>query len=138
MKKAILLLGLTLTLSSAFAKDIREVLLSSTLAPFGLSTQGLETLTVSVLIPIDTTIKRTQDRGVAGKEQLRDELVLLHDDIQSGEVKTIEQVRQPGLKELFQEIASSEEEMKGINTLLKEGSELQKIATAVNLSLIVE
>lgn len=138
MKKSILALGLLLVMSNAFSKDIKEMLFSTALAPFGLSTQALETMTVTGLVPINMTIVSTQRRGISGKEQLKDELVAFNEDFSSGKINSIDDVRQPALKELFSEIAADENQMNGINELVPEGNEVTKIGAAVTLALMTE
>src|SRR5688572_18295573 len=108
MKNVLLILALMFTLSNAFAQSALEATSATTLSPFATATRLLESGTVTSLAPFASTIATAQARGVAGKEQLKDELVALNDDMVAGSVKNIEQVRQPALKELFAEIASDE------------------------------
>lgn len=79
-----------------------------------------------------------QHRGVAAREQLKDDLVRLNDDVLALGIDTIDEVRQPALKEVFFEIASNEEDMQKINSLVAEGTELQKISTVLALVLLTE
>jgi len=98
----------------------------------------MESATVTSLAPFASTIATAQARGVAGKEQLKDELVSLNDDMIAGTVRSIDEVRQPALKELFAEIAADEAQMESINSVINSGSKLHRIATAVTVSLLAE
>lgn len=138
MKNALLVLALMFTLSNAFAQNIIEATSATTLSPFATATRILESGIVTSLAPFASTIATAQARGVAGKEQLKDELVSLNDDMASGSVKSIDEVRQPALKELFAEIAADEAQMESINSVIKSGSKLHRIATAVTVSLLAE
>lgn len=138
MKNVLLVLALMFTLSNAFAQSALEATSATTLSPFATATRILESGTVTSLAPFASTIATAQARGVAGKEQLKDELVALNDDMVAGSVKNIEQVRQPALKELFAEIAADEAQMESINSVIKSGSKLHRIATAVTVSLLAE
>lgn len=138
MKNVLLVLALMFTLSNAFAQSALEATSATTLSPFATATRLLESGTVTSLAPFASTIASAQARGVAGKEQLKDELVALNDDMVSGAVKSIDEVRQPALKELFAEIAADEAQMDSINSVIKSGSKLHRIASAVTVSLLVE
>lgn len=138
MKNVLLVLALMFTLSNAFAQSALEATSATTLSPFATATRILESGTVTSLAPFASTIATAQARGVAGKEQLKDELVALNDDMVAGSVKNIEEVRQPALKELFAEIAADEAQMDSINSVIKSGSKLHRIATAVTVSLLAE
>lgn len=138
MKNVLLILALMFTLSNAFAQSAIEATSAITLSPFATATRLLESGTVTSLAPFASTIATAQARGVAGKEQLKDELVALNDDMVAGTVKNIEEVRQPALKELFAEIAADEAQMDSINSVIKSGSKLHRIATAVTVSLLAE
>lgn len=138
MKNVLLVLALMFTLSNAFAQSAIEATSATTLSPFATATRLLESATVTSLAPFASTIATAQARGVAGKEQLKDELVALNDDMVAGSVKNIEEVRQPALKELFAEIAADEAQMESINSVIKSGSKLHRIATAVTVSLLAE
>jgi len=138
MKNVLLVLALMFTLSNAFAQEIFEATSATTLSPFATATRILESGTVTSLAPFASTIATAQARGVAGKEQLKDELVALNDDMVAGTVKNIEEVRQPALKELFAEIAADEAQMESISSVIKSGSKLHRIATAVTVSLLAE
>lgn len=130
MKKLLMLAALSLSVN-AFAVSFVQ----TTISPFVTATQLIE---LTVLAPFASTSASVQQRGVAGQEQLKDELVALNDDMVSGAVKTIDEVRQPALKELFAEIAADEDQMNGINSVLKSDSDLEKIAGAVAAVLLAE
>ena len=137
MKKLIITLALSLLIGNAFAQNIIQGTTAVTLSPFVAATRLLELTSAGPLLsPLATEIG--QSRGVAGKEQLKDELPALNSDIEAGIVNSIAEVRQPALKELFAEIAADEAQMNNINSLVKEGSQLQKISTAVTATLLSE
>jgi hypothetical protein len=137
MKKVLVLLSLSLSLTTAFAQSISGATTGVTLSPFVTATRMLESTQVGTAISIITT-SGLQARGVADKEQLRDELVELDSDMISGLVKTVDEVRQPALKELINEISSDAEQMEKINSAITSGSELHKIATALTITLLGE
>ncbi|WP_408098929.1 hypothetical protein ACJVC5_08420 [Peredibacter sp. HCB2-198] len=137
MKKILMAVILMFSMNS-FAQVVLEMSTSTSLSPFATATRFLEYGTVTTLAPFAFTVGTVQSRGVAGKEQIKDELVELNDDMIAGRVKTIEEVRQPTLRELFEEIAADEEQMESINSVLHSDSELQKISTAVTITLLIE
>jgi hypothetical protein len=134
--KTLLMIGTLMFTLNSFAQSTLEATSATTLSPFATATRLMETALVSSLAPFGSTIATVQRRGVAGKEQLKDELVSLNDDMLSGKVKTIDQVRQPALRELLLEIEADEAQLKSINTVITEGSKLHRIATAVTVSLL--
>jgi hypothetical protein len=138
MKFSFITMALFFSLSNAFAQSAIEATSATTLSPFATATRMLESGTITTLAPFASTIAVAQERGVAGKEQLKDELAALNDDMASGAVKTIDQVKQPALKELFMEISEDKEQMNNIGSVIKSGSKLHKIATALNISLLAE
>lgn len=139
MKNVLLVIALMFSLSSAFAQSGIEATSATTLSPFATATRLLESATVTSLAPFASTIATAaQARGVAGREQLKDELVALNDDMVSGAVKSIEEVRQPALRELFAEIEADDSQMENINAVINGGSKLHKIATAVTIALLAE
>lgn len=138
MKKLLVLGAMLFALSNAFAQSIIEGTSATTLSPFATATRLLESGVATSLSPFASTLASAQARGVAGKEQLKDELSALNDDITSGAVKSIDDVRQPALKELFAEISQDESQMADINSVVKSGSDLHKIATAVTVALLME
>lgn len=138
MKNILVIFAFLFALNNAFADSIIEVSSATTSSPFVTATRVLESGTVTALAPFASTNTLIQQRGVAGKEQLKDELVALNDDMVAGRVRTIEDVRQPALKELFEEISQDEEQMESINSVLQTGSQLEKIATTVTIVLLAE
>lgn len=147
MKKSIALVALVLSMGSAYSQTHNDAALiyssmvptALTMAPFVYASQLTQaTSAVTTMGPLATTVASVQRRGIAGKDQLRDELAALNDDMTKGEVKSIEEVRQPTLKEYFKEISSDEEQMKGINEAVPSGSQLLKISTAVTIVLMNE
>ncbi len=138
MKNVLIIVALMFALGNAFAQSAIEATSATTLSPFATATRLMESATVTSLAPFASTIATAQARGVAGREQIKDELVALNDDMIAGAVKTIDEVRQPALKELFAEIAADEAQMSEITAAVKEGSKLHRIATAVTVALLVE
>jgi hypothetical protein len=138
MKNKMMILLLLLSMNLVQAQTVLESSSGITLSPFATATRLMESATVTTLGALNVTFSSIQSRGVAGKEQLKDELVDLNDDMISGEVKTIDQVRQSTLKELFLEISSDERKIKEINSVVKSGTVLHKIATVVTISLLSE
>lgn len=135
MKNALVVIALMFTLGNAFAQSLTE----TTLSPLATATRIVQSGTATALIgPLASTLASAQNRGVAGKEQLKDELVALNDDLVSGKVQEIGDVRQPALRELFEEIAANESQMADINSVIDSGSELHRIATAVTVALLLE
>lgn len=130
MKKFIVLLALAVSMNS-FAVSFVE----TTASPFITATQLLE---LTVAAPFLSTLATVQRRGVAGAEQIKDEMVALNDDMVSGAVKSIDEVRQPALKELLEEIANDKAQMQEINAVVTEGSELHKVATAVSYLILAQ
>jgi hypothetical protein len=137
MKKLLVATVLAMSLGNAFAQTFSEAVTAVTMLPSATATKLTESAIGTIVSPFATTSASVQARGVAGKEQLRDDLAALDEDIRSGAVKTIVEVRQPALKELFAEIAENEEEMSEINAVVKSGSELHRIATAVTIELMI-
>ena len=137
MKKLLVIAALTLSLGNAFAQSFSEATTAITMLPSATATKLTESAIGTIVSPFATTSATVQARGVAGKEQLRDDLTALDEDIRSGAVKSIDEVRQPALKELFGEIVENEEEMAEINAVVTTGSELHRIATAVTIELMV-
>lgn len=137
MKNILITVALMFSLNS-FAQTAVEATTATTLSPFATATRLLEYGLVTSLAPFALTIATAQARGVAGREQIKDELVALNDDMIAGRVKSIDEVRQPTLKELFDEIAADQEQMDNISSVVESGSELQKISVAVTISLLSE
>lgn len=137
MKKIVFALALCLSIGTAFAQNIIQASTAVTISPFVAATRMLELTTAAPFLSSLATIIG-QSRGVAGKEQMKDELVGLNSDIEAGIVNSVSEVRQPALKEFFVEIAADEAQMSNINSLVKEGTQLQKIATAVTAALLSE
>ena len=137
MKNFFIVLAFITAVGTGYAQNISQATTAVTLSPFVAATRLLELTTAAPFLSSLATIIG-QSRGVAGKEQLKDELVGLNVDLEAGLVKSIAEVRQPALKEFFAEIAADEAQMNNINSLVKEGNELQKITTAVTAALLTE
>jgi len=137
MKILLITLALSLSIGNVFAQNILQGTTAVTLSPFVAATRLLEMTTAA---PFLSTLVSAlgQSRGVAGKEQMKDELVGLNSDIEAGIVNSIGEVRQPALKEFFAEIAADEAQMNNIDSMVKNGTQLQKIATAVTAALLSE
>lgn len=138
MKNAFLVLALVFTLGNAFAQSVIDLTSATTLAPFATATKLIESGTITILAPFASTSASVQARGVAGKEQLKDELVALNQDMIAGKVKSVEDVRQPALRELFEEIVADENQMNEIAAIVNVGTDVHKIATAVTVTLMLE
>ncbi|MCM2351476.1 MAG: hypothetical protein NDI69_15745 [Bacteriovoracaceae bacterium] len=138
MKNGLIAIALMFTLSNAFSQSIVEATSATTLLPFVTATRLLQSGTATIVAPLASTLATVQSRGVAGREQIKDDLVALNDDMASGVVNSIDEVRQPALKELFAEISADEEQMGNINSVVTSGSDLHKIATTVTIALLVE
>lgn len=138
MKQSFLALVLMFSLSNAFAQNIIEVTAATTLSPILTALKLVEGTALSMASPLISTLATTQNRGVAGREQIKDELVAFNTDVMKGEVRSLEEVRQPALRELFAEILADEAQMDEINSVVTEGSDLHKVATAVAVVLLLE
>ncbi len=138
MKNIFIIAAMVLSIGQAFSQSGIEASTASTLSPFATATRLMESATVTALVPFASTIATVQSRGVAGKEQLKDELVGLNDDMMKGLVNTVEDVRQPTLRELFLEISSDESQMQNISAVVKSGTRLHRIATAVTMTLLAD
>jgi len=55
-----------------------------------------------------------------------------------GQVRLLEEVRQPALRELFEEIMADEAQMDEIKSVVTEGPDLHRVATAVAVVLLLE
>ena len=75
MKNLLILLFLLVSISYSFAQTGIELSMASTLSPFVTATKVIESGIVTSLAPFATTMGTIQARGVAGKEQLRDDLI---------------------------------------------------------------
>jgi hypothetical protein len=138
MNKVLLIGSMLLMLGQVQAQSGLEITTATTLSPFLTATKVMQAGTVTAVSPFATTKASLMNRGVAGREQLKDDIVALNEDMVSGKVKTIDEVRQPALREVFFEISQDEEEMEKINTVVTEGSRLHRIATAVTITLLTE
>ncbi len=139
MKKILVIVAMMSLFSNAFAQSFIDASVGTTISPFATTMGLIEGTTVLVYKGrLPSPSFAVQARGVAGKEQLKDELTALTDDILSGAVRSIEEVRQPAMKELFAEIYDDETQMEEIHSVIKSGSEFEKIATAVAVILLAE
>ena len=139
MKKMIALVLIATSLSNVVPQSAYGYALETTLSPFVTATRILDTATAIVLAPFVSSIALSaQRRGVAGKEQIKDDLMALNDDIVAGRVSAIAEVRQPALKELLEEVANDQAQMDSINSVVGSGSQLHRVATAVTIALLSE
>jgi hypothetical protein len=120
------------------AQDFTEATGVTTLSPLIFASLIVDSFTATAQQVTAGTSARVQDRGIAGREQLRDELLKLNEEMMAGKVRTIEDVKQPALKELFLEISVDEAQMEEITELVKNGTQLQRIATAVAVALMIQ
>jgi len=136
--KKVLSLILGLITSFTFAQSSKDVVSVSLLSPFitasDLLTAGLATF-AGATVSLSASV---QARGVAAKEQLRDELVALNDDMVVQKVMRVEEVRQLALRELMLEIKADKEQMRLIGEEVKVDSELNRLATAILITLMIE
>jgi len=137
MKFTLTALVLVMSLGAFAQSDAQYQTTNVIMSPFELASKLIESVRDLVSSKNDVS-KSLQGRGVAGKEQIRDELVELNKAMIAGQVTTIEQVEQPTLKELFREIEASEAQMNEVNSIVISGSKLQRIATMVTVQLMLQ
>jgi hypothetical protein len=138
MKQSFLALILMFNLSNALAQNVIEVTAATTLSPIVTALKLVEGSALTLASPLLSTLATTQSRGVAGREQIKDELVAFNSDVMNGGVRSIKDVRQPALRELFEEILADEAQMDEINLVVTEGPDLHKVATAVAVVMLLE
>lgn len=138
MKQSFLALILMFNLSNALAQNVIEVTAATTLSPIVTALKLVEGSALTLASPLLSTLATTQSRGVAGREQIKDELVAFNSDVMNGGVRSIKDVRQPALRELFEEIVADEAQMDEINLVVTEGPDLHKVATAVAVVMLLE
>ncbi len=138
MNKVFLMGSMLFMIGQVNAQSGLDLTTATTLSPFLTATRVLEAGTITAISPFVATKATLTNRGVAAREQLKDELVVLNEDIVSGKVKLIEEVRQPALREIFMEISESQDEMEKIKSIIPDGSKLHRIATAVTITLLTE
>lgn len=138
MKKILVACSLLLVTSTVFSQNRT----SSLMSPFALVTRLAETGVVvtsagvqTLLGPFLTTRATLEARGVAGQEQIKDELLAFDKDMRLGLVGDIQDIRQPGIRELFEEISRDEEELERIHNFYPEGSLILKLSTIITLKL---
>lgn len=83
-------------------------------------------------LPLSETYASVQARGVSDQKQIRDDLILLNEGVQKGEVRQLADIKQPALKDLMQEISQDSHQMKEIEEKHPDGSDLEKISTTLN------
>jgi hypothetical protein len=122
------MLGLGMLLSEASRAQsygIGEGLVISSTSPFLFSGSVSSEISPS-------TSHKIEFKASADVEQYKDEFPMLHEDMKAGLIKSIADIRQPALRELFIEISSSEEQMKEIDALMANGTKVQKIAVVLS------
>jgi hypothetical protein len=128
----------SLTLSMTAAAQAESLTLT-TLSPFMSATRMLESTNQSTIASaLYTFLTNFNAKGVAGREQIRDEVVALNQDIVQGVVKSIQDVRQPAVREFMEEISRNEEQLREIDGLIQSGDRFTRMATAISLVLIIE
>lgn len=138
MKFILAIMAILAAMTSASAQSISDVSTAVTLSPFVTATKLLEISAVVTLKGIQTTRSMVQERGIAGKEQLKDELLALNDAMMAGQINCLVDIKQAGLRELFEEILANEKQVEEIALIVQEGPLLFRIATVVTLSLLLE
>lgn len=138
MKSILLIVAFMVLTSNAFSQSISDVSTAITLSPFVTATKLLETSAVATLKGVQSTKSMVQSRGVAGKEQLKDELVAMNEAITAGQIKSLMDVQQAGLRELFEEIMTDERQVEEISLVVQDGPLLYRIATVVTITLLME
>jgi hypothetical protein len=138
MKKLILMLAMVLSLGQAFAQsDSQYMTTEIVMSPFEVASKILRSAT-DFSKEIFKATGLIQGRGVAGREQLKDDMLALNQQMLEGKVRNIDMIQQASLKELFQEIAVDENKMSEINSIISSGSKLQRIATVIALELFLD
>lgn len=139
MKHLFIICSVLLVTTTVFAQNRIS---ASLMSPFAFVTRLAETGIVvssagvqTLIGPFLTTRATLEARGVAGQEQIKDELIAFDKDMRLGLVGDIQDIRQPGIRELFEEISRDEEELKRIHNFYPEGSLLLKLSTIITLKL---
>lgn len=138
MKSILLIVAFIVLASNAFSQSISDVSTAITLSPFVTATKLLETSAVATLRGVQSTMSMVQSRGVAGKEQLKDELLTLNEAMSAGHIKSLMDIPQAGLRELFEEIMTDERQVEEISLVVQDGPLLYRIATVVTIALLTE
>jgi hypothetical protein len=134
----ILIAIFSLTISLTASAQVESLTLT-TLSPFMSATRMLESTNQSTIASaLYTFLTNFNAKGVAGREQIRDEVVALNQDIVQGLVKSIQDVRQPAVREFMEEISRNEEQLREIDGLIRSGDRFTRMATAISLVLIIE
>lgn len=105
---------------------------TKSLKPVAAKTTGPEVSQI-----LNWTVSKLKTYSEQDIEILKDEMYIFSGEMSLGNLSQIKNVRQQNIKRLFQEIQSNRAEMDRINSLVKEGSDLHKIAFAVS-SLLVD
>jgi hypothetical protein len=138
MKQLLILVAFILAASDAFSQDSSEITTGILLSPLVTATKMLEMTAVLTLKGVQSTRSSIQSRGVAGKEQLKDEIVNLNEAMEEGKINGVEDVEQPALRELFEEIMADKNQLADIDAAIDHGPEFFKLATVVTLALMLE
>jgi hypothetical protein len=94
-------------------------------------------LSSPTLHELTRTKKYLDSLGPEMIEGLKDDLYLFADDFRWERVKSVQEIRQPQLKEVLIKIFADKLQMAEIRSLIPEGSDLHKVAFAVS-SLVVD
>jgi hypothetical protein len=115
-----------------------DVLTGITLSPFVLATKISEGITVGIGKIVSSTMSLVQSRSFAEREELRDQLLEMNKNLIQNPYLTFESMPDGILKELFFEILSDEEKLAEVRGLVREGSAVYKLTTAVLIILFFE
>jgi hypothetical protein len=137
--KKLLLLAMTLFSLTSFAQvDGFYISGDITLSPTRFTSDLLEGSTAVTIAPfLATSVAQTlQQRGVAGQDQIRDELVAYDRDVTQGLVQRVSDIKQLALKEIALEILENPEMVKEIDAKIPKGTIVDKVMIALTLQLL--
>ncbi len=137
--KKLLLLALTLFSLSSFAQvDGYYISAEITLSPTKFTRDLFEGTTAVTIAPfmVTSVTQSLEARGVAGQEQIRDELVAYDRDVTQGLVHKVSDIKQAALKELVVEILENPEMVKEINAKIPGGTIVDKVMVALTIQLL--
>ncbi|MBY0516708.1 MAG: hypothetical protein K2P81_07365 [Bacteriovoracaceae bacterium] len=137
--KKLLLLALTLLSLSSFAQvDGMYISADITLSPTKITADLLRGTSAVTIAPfmVTSVTQSLEARGVAGQEQIRDELVAYDRDVTQGLVHKVSDIKQPALKELVLEILENPEMVKEIDSKIPAGTIVDKVMIALTIQLL--
>lgn len=106
--------------------------------PMMISNASKATKDVEIRKELSGSVEYVNSFGAENRMQLKDEMLEFSDDMEAGKIKKIKDIRQPNLRALFTKIFNDRNEMNQINSLVKDGSDIEKIGFAVSLILMDE